>query len=346
MRAPRMRRRARAGLGVSVAPWQHDVVTATTRHGHGPQHEDDSPRALVLWGVVVVAASVVLGAAVFAVRHVLVLIYVCALVALGLSPLVRWIETRAVLAIGGRRPARWTIILVLYVLVVLVAAGVALEIVPRLLLQAQDLAESAPRLLGRAQGVLDAHGLAHVRLASLLPSAPNTNVFGTVLGAVTGILGGFFGAVTIVILTFYLLVDAERIRERWVRLCTTIGITAGIVLVLLGVPFAYVLAIIAAVGELVPYAGPFISGVIASSIAAASVSWHIALSTATYYVVQQLVENNVLQPKLMGHQVGLSAASVIIAVLIGGSLLGIVGAVLAVPTAAILEATLEEVTHD
>jgi predicted PurR-regulated permease PerM len=76
------------------------------------------------------------------------------------------------------------------------------------------------------------------------------------------------------------------------------------------------------------------------------VSWHIALATAAYYVVQQLVENNVLQPKLMGHQVGLSAASVIIAVLIGGSLLGIVGAVLAVPTAAILEATLEEVTHD
>ncbi len=341
---------------------------------HAPRRDDaphDSPRALVVWTIAVAAFAVVLMAALFVVRHVLLLIYVCALLAIGLSPLVRWIERREILAVGRRLP-RWLVVLVLYGVVLAIWIGVAALVVPPLLTQSRELAVSAPAMLEQAQGALTRHGLGPLsfdRVAAALPTA--SDALGTVLGTVSGLLGGAFGLFTIIILTFYFLVEAESIAAAWLRLfprqrraqaraiaqgvtdkvsawligqlilAAAIGASAGLALMLLGVPFFYVLAILAAIGECIPYAGPFFAGVIATAIAA-SVSWHLALATAVYYTLQQLVESNLLVPKLMGHQVGLSAAAIIVAVLIGGALLGVMGAVLAVPTAAILQATLQE----
>jgi predicted PurR-regulated permease PerM len=65
-----------------------------------------------------------------------------------------------------------------------------------------------------------------------------------------------------------------------------------------------------------------------------------------FYVLQQQFENHVLVPKVMERQVGVSATIVIIALLLGGSLLGVVGAILAVPTAAILQVIFEELAPD
>ena len=61
-----------------------------------------------------------------------------------------------------------------------------------------------------------------------------------------------------------------------------------------------------------------------------------------FYIVQQQLENHVLVPKIMERQVGVSAVTVIVALMIGGSLLGIVGAILAVPTAAILQVVIQQ----
>jgi predicted PurR-regulated permease PerM len=65
-----------------------------------------------------------------------------------------------------------------------------------------------------------------------------------------------------------------------------------------------------------------------------------------FFVIQQQFENHVLVPKVMERQVGVSAATVIMALLIGGSLLGIVGAILAVPTAAVLQVILQQLVTD
>jgi predicted PurR-regulated permease PerM len=197
-------------------------------------------------------------------------------------------------------------------------------------------------------------------------------VAGRAFGAIGGVLGGASGIATILILTFYFLLDAERLADAWVHLVprdrrdqaraiarrvgekvsawlvgqlivgALIGVTAGVALMLLGVRFFYVLALVTAVGEFIPFIGPFIAGTIASLIAATT-SLQLAVVTAAYYVVQQLVEVNIVVPRIMGHQVGLDGAAVIIAVLLGHALLGVVGAILAVPTAAILQATVQEV---
>jgi len=196
-----------------------------------------------------------------------------------------------------------------------------------------------------------------------------------VAGAVVNFAGGIFGLVTILILTFYLLVEAEALRMMFLRLfprdrrpriagasreITTkvsawlggqlllgaiIGTTSAIGLWGLGIPFFYVLALISGIGELIPVVGPIISAVPALAVAA-SVSLKKVLFVLIFFVLQQQFENHVLVPKVMSRQVGVSAVTVIVALLIGGELLGIIGAILAVPTAAILQVVASELMRE
>ncbi|MGH7267818.1 MAG: AI-2E family transporter, partial [Candidatus Rokuibacteriota bacterium] len=185
------------------------------------------------------------------------------------------------------------------------------------------------------------------------------------------VLGGLVGVVTILILTFYLVVEAESILATFVRLfprrrrpqvarvsreitqtvsawlggqlllAGIIGASAAIVLGLMGVPYFYVLALIAAVGEMIPVVGPVLAAIPGIAVAW-TVSGRLALGAAIFYLIQQQVENHLLVPKLMERQLGMSAATVIIALLVGSALLGIVGALLAVPTAGIVQVLLQE----
>ena len=128
-------------------------------------------------------------------------------------------------------------------------------------------------------------------------------------------------------------------------LAGTIGASSAIGLYLLGVPYFYVLALISAFGELIPVVGPIFSAFPAIG-AALAVSPRTALWVVVFFTVQQQAENHLLVPKIMEKQVGVSAVGVIVALLIGGSLFGIVGAVLAIPTAAILQVVCQAALND
>ena len=185
-------------------------------------------------------------------------------------------------------------------------------------------------------------------------------------------LGGIFGFLTVLIVTFYILVDADNLRNAMLHLfskqdrpraaaasreivgkvsawlggqlllAAIIGATSAIGLWLLGIPFFYVLALISAIGEMIPIVGPFLAAIPAIAVAS-TVSFQKVLLVIAFFVVQQQIENHVLVPKVMERQVGVSAVTVIVALLIGGNLLGILGAILAVPTAAILQVVFTEV---
>jgi len=114
-----------------------------------------------------------------------------------------------------------------------------------------------------------------------------------------------------------------------------IGTTSAIGLWAIGVPFFYVLALISGIGEMIPVVGPILSAIPALAVAS-TISLKTVLLVLLFFFLQQQFENHVLVPKVMSRQVGVSAVTVIVALLIGGDLLGIVGAILAVPTAAIL----------
>jgi predicted PurR-regulated permease PerM len=333
--------------------------------------------------MVMAFVALVVAWAMYQARGVLLLVYTSALLATGFAPIVRAIERQQKLRVGTRRLPRWLAILVVYVAIIGTVVGVGFAVVTPLADQARELATGAPGMIDRAQQYLIDKGLIDhkITLREAMQRAPD-NVAGvggdavtTVVGALAGVAGGIFGVLTILILTFYMLVEADGIFDAFVRLfprdrrrqvalvardisvkvsawlggqlllAAVIGVTATLGLWLLGVPYFFVLGLLAAFGELIPMVGPVLSAIPAVAVAL-TVSPGKALAVAIFFLAQQQLENHVLVPKIMSRQVGVSAVTVIVALLIGGSLLGIVGALLAVPTAAALQVIFEELTRD
>lgn len=176
----------------------------------------------------------------------------------------------------------------------------------------------------------------------------------------TKIFGGFFTLLTIVVLSFYLLLDHERVKQSFASLFTPklrpkayhvidkvefklgawlrgqialsffVGFLTWLGLSLVGVEYALPLALLAGMLEIVPTIGPILAAV-PGIIVALSISQTTALLVAGVYIVIQLLENNLLVPRIMQKAVGLNPIVVILGIIIGGKLLGILGALLAVP---------------
>lgn len=322
------------------------------------------------------AALAVIGLwAAFHARHVLLLIYISALFAIGFHPIVRLLEQQRLLKERGRIP-RWLAILLLYVVILGTLTGIGMLIVPALVEQARALWKAAPEMFESAQSYLIRIGVLGERVTlreavERAEGAATGDAVGTVITAVVGVFGGIFGILTVLILTFYLLLEADSLRKLFLHLfprrrrpqisaasgevtakisawlngqlllAATIGTTAAIGLWLIGVPYFYVLALIAGIGEMIPIVGPLLAAVPGIAVGL-SISPQKALLVALFYLLQQQFENHILVPKIMERQVGVSAVTVIVALLIGAELLGIVGAILAVPTAAILQVIYQE----
>jgi predicted PurR-regulated permease PerM len=316
--------------------------------------------------------------AIWEVRAALLLVYISALVAIGLSPLVSELERKRLMR---QRVPRWAAILVIYLCIIAVLIALAAMVIPALVAQARDLAMDLPRLLHQGQQWLINHGLltreisAREAVEQTAGSSSAQDTLGFVANAVLGFVGGIFGLITMLVLAFYLLVDSNSLVLVFVRLfprdkrtqaqdacrrvttkvsawlggqlvlAAIIGATAALGLFLLGVPFFWVLALIAAIGEMIPIVGPILSAVPAIAVAL-SVKPALALGVIGFFFAQQQLENHLLVPKIMQRQVGISPVFVIVALLIGGSLLGVIGAILAVPTAAILQVLFEEIFPD
>jgi predicted PurR-regulated permease PerM len=337
--------------------------------------DDDRARAIVRYALVGLALTVAVGWTLYLVRGVLLLVYVAAVFAVGLSPIVSLIERRRP---GGRvRVPRWAAVLSIYLSVLALFALAGSLVLPPLAAQARDLWAATPALLDRWQQWLIDRGVLAGEFslgeAVRRTATGGTDVVEAVVAGVSGFVGGVFGLVTIPILTFYLLLEGEAVASAFVRLfpratrprvetvCrraalkvsawlagqlllgAIIALTAGLGLWLIGVPYFYVLALIAGIGEMVPVVGPFLAAIPAVGVAF-SVSPATALFVALFFLAQQQVENHVLVPRVMQRQIGVSPVVVIVALLVGGSLLGIVGALLAVPTAAILQVVVQELT--
>ena len=331
-------------------------------------------KSLIRYALVGMVLTVAISWTLFVVRDALLLIYISGLTATGLSPLAKAAEQRTLRA--RYRLPRWAAVLIIYLCVLGVVVGVGLLVIPPLVQQARALWAALPELIHQGQQWLVNRGVvaADLSMADAVRQAVGaggSDAVGTLLTALSGFIGGIFGAVTILILSFYMLVNSNGMVRAFVRLfprverprvvdaclritakvsawlggqlllAAIIGGTAAIGLWLLGVPYFYVLALIAAIGEMIPVVGPLLAAVPAVAVALAS-SPALAIAVAVFFFAQQQLENHVLVPKIMSRQVGVSPVIVITALLIGGSLLGVVGAILAVPTAAILQVVFED----
>jgi len=186
-----------------------------------------------------------------------------------------------------------------------------------------------------------------------------------ILSKTLSIFGGFFSVIIVLVISFYLSVQKNGIRDllkgvtpkkyetyvlniwaraqkkmgQWLQgqllLAVIVGVVVYIGLYFLHVRFAFLLAIIAGILELVPYIGPWLSGIPAVILAFLQAPILAVWVIALYIIVQQM-ENYLIVPFVMKKIVGLNPVIVIIALLIGGKLLGILGIILAVPAAAVL----------
>jgi predicted PurR-regulated permease PerM len=181
-------------------------------------------------------------------------------------------------------------------------------------------------------------------------------------------LGALVSALLISVLTVYLLADLPRLRRSVIRLfplrhrtrashavnvmvdkvgqymignlliSLIAGVTSYIALVSLDVPFAVPLAVFVAITDLIPMIGAMLGAVVCTIVAVATTDvWPNAVILALFFLVYQQVENYVIAPRVMRNSVDMSAVAVLLAALVGGSVLGLIGALMAIPVAAAIK---------
>jgi len=190
--------------------------------------------------------------------------------------------------------------------------------------------------------------------------------------AALSVFGGFVSAVTVIVLSFYLLIEKKSVGEfilslipqeykqgaidvskkiatkmgGWLRgqviLSLTIGIVDFIGLLIVGVPYALTLGVLAALFEVIPVIGPVLAAVVAILVTLTTVGWVKALIVLAIYTGVQQLEAHILVPKIMEKSVGISPAFIIIALLIGSKIDGLTGALLAIPAAAAISVIFQE----
>jgi predicted PurR-regulated permease PerM len=309
--------------------------------------------------------------ALIAVRSVLILILISAFLAIGLNPAVEAFERR-----GMRRSFAVTIVLIA---ALLFFVGFGFAVVPPIANQGSQFVHKAPDYVRQLQhnsrvASLDAryHFLSKLQAYVDKPERLGGPVFGGVLGAGKVVLSAVFQAITVLTLTLYLMANlpdikatayrmVPRSRRARVGLLTDeilervggyvagnllISLIAGtltfVVLLILHVPYALGLGLLVAVTDLIPVVGATIGAVVVTLVGL-FVSVKTGLIAAGYYVAYQQIENYVLYPRIMKRSVDVSPVATVIAVLIGGALLGVLGALLAIPVAAAVQLVLQEV---
>lgn len=330
-----------------------------------------SPFRLAFTASLGVAVAYGLVMSLIAVRSMLVLLLTAAFLAIGLNPAVEALERRSM-----RRGFAVGLVLVA-VLTFFVGFGFA--VVPPIVEQVQELVERAPDFVEQLQdneriaalderfGLLDRAGAALED-----PERIGVTAAGGVLGLGRFVVDALFSTLTVLIVTLYFLANLPTIKANAYRLVprtrrarvglltdeiltrvggyvagavTIAGLSAGftyLLLQVLGVDYAVALSMVVFLTGLIPLIGATIGAFVITGVALFT-SVQAAVVVAIWFLVYQQVENYLLYPRIMQRSVDVSPAATVVAVLIGGSLLGVLGALLAIPIAAAVQLVLNEV---
>jgi predicted PurR-regulated permease PerM len=303
-----------------------------------------------------------LGEQIVSIGSVLVLILVSMFLAAGLNPVVEFFERR-----GMRRSYA---VLSVIVLVLLALALFLVAFVPVITDQIKSITDSAPGWLDsleKNQRIQDLDDEYHVidKIKDYIAKGDFAgSVFGGVLGFGLAVLGLLANAFVVVVLTLYFVSSLDKTkhalyglapasrRDRVTKLgdriikgvggyvsgafivATCAGITSLIFLFVVGLgQYAVALAFVVALLDVIPMIGATIGAVIVTAIGFAE-DPKIGIACVIFYVIYQQLENYVIYPRVMSKSVDVPGAVTVIAALVGAALLGVVGALLAIPTAA------------
>lgn len=249
-------------------------------------------------------------------------------------------------------------VLIPYIGIITAIFLLILPLVPFVATQIQSLVTQLPLFLDRSAASFG-FAVDPKQLEQYLNSELNT-LSKSAINVTTQVFGGLFSLITIFVVSFYLLMyhdsfkkalanlfrdesettvlsTLDKVNDKlgaWLRgqilLSIFIGSFSWIGLTILGLPYALPLALLAGLLEVVPTIGPILSA-IPAVIIALTISPTIAISVIALYLLIQALENQVLVPKVMEKAVGLNPVIVILGVMIGANVMGVAGALLAIP---------------
>lgn len=322
------------------------------------------PMSYVAGAAAAVIAVVAVAGVAWVTRGVIVMVVVGFLLASGLDPLVRTVQ---------RRVRRRGVAVLVVVMALAVGGAVFVTVAVRpAITQAGEFIADLPELLDRLSlrfgGSAVADFLASPEVEQQLRSAIDDVVafaagsLGVVIGFLASIGGAVFTGFTVAATTVYTMLALPRIKAFAGRaagdpdrvevvaevfrrvggyvtgqlgICASAGITSAIFFLIIGMPYAALLAMVVAVLDAVPQVGATLAAIVAVLVGL-TVSVGTAVVVALFFVAYQQFENFVIAPRVFASAVSLTPMTVYLAVLVGGVLAGFVGAILALPVAATL----------
>jgi len=307
-------------------------------------------------------------------RQVLTWMLIAVFFALALDPLVNLLVRRGI-------PSRGLAIGVTYLLLLGAVLLLGATFVPTLVDEVNSFIDAVPQYVedlteGRGRlGFLesDYHVVERVREAAAGTDLSRIlGVSGTAVAVTKGVVTVIAATVTIIVLTFFMLLEGPRWVERfygllpansqrrWRRIGKDVyatvggfvagaltialiaGITSSLLLLALGVSYAIALGLVVFLLDLIPLAGATIASVLVTTVAVLDRGWTVGLIVLIWFIVYQQVENHMLYPLIYSKTVALSPLTILVAVLIGASLAGVLGALAAIPIAGVIQVLLRE----
>lgn len=261
-----------------------------------------------------------------------------------------------------------------YSIMIFIIAILIFFIVPPLILQLSSFIEKLPVYMARLDFLFSSNSVSIIKIEDItnLVSKELGVIISTSFNLIFNTFNALLGFLTVAVLSFYLLIEREAIKSNlfrlfpnlpkervtnlahkiekqvgsWLKgqllLMIIIFIVTYIGLTLLRVEYALPLALLAGLLEAVPIIGPILSAIPAVLITF-TISPLAALGVVVLYILIQQLENNFLVPKVMQGAIGINPLTTLLALLIGANLFGILGAVLAVPLAAIIQVIIFDV---
>ncbi len=316
---------------------------------------------LILFGVYLV----------YALRSVITVLFLAILLAALISPAALWL--------GKRKIPRSVSVLLIYILLLGIVGGAFILLVPPVLAELKELAGNFGTIWERVGNAFvnlrqasAEYGIEQNIQNGLQSLTQGVGQFvGNALGTIRGFFGGLISFIITLVLTFYMVVEEDALRRlarsvappehhvylsalvtrveqkmgAWLRgeliLMFIVGLFSYVGLTILRVDYALVLGLVAGIAEAIPYAGPLIAAIPAVIIAFTQSPLKALFVIVLYFTVQQL-ENHLLVPKVMQHAVGLNPVTSIVALMIGATLGGILGAILAIPVATALSVLIQD----
>ncbi|MFH1990765.1 MAG: AI-2E family transporter [Patescibacteria group bacterium] len=298
----------------------------------------------------------------YMVRDVIAVLIFAVIIASALEPVLEFSQKKKI--------PRLLSLIVIYILFFIFFAALIYILLPLLLDQLRDFSQNYPIYFGKieeAAGTITflpgLSGNIHELLGQLTGQIPS---FTSLLSYASSIVGGVVSLLVVLAVSFYLCwsrgalddflrsilpprfetyihglwLRAQKKMGRWLQaqifLSFIMAVIVGIGLWILGVKYAFLIAVVVGILEIVPLVGPIISGSLAVVIAL-SQSTTLGLWTLIFFIAAHQLENHILVPLLIKKLVGLNPVAIILAILVGAKLGGVFGIILAVPLAAVVD---------